>query len=121
MQDLINTIRGEGASNVILSSPIGWAGEIETWLASKPSDPSDQLAVAWHVYGYNKGQSPPSAVLAAGYPIVITETYGLAAIGGYGWPRSKDIGYMWWGWNDWGGGALSGELSTAPWFHSTAP
>ena len=31
MQDMINTIRGEGATNVILASPIGWAGEIETW------------------------------------------------------------------------------------------
>jgi len=121
MQDLINAIRGQGAANVILSSPIGWAGEIETWLASKPTDPSDQLGVAWHVYGYNKGQSYPSAVLAANYPIVITETYGLVAIGGYGWTASKGIGYMWWGWNDWGGAALSSELGTAPWFDSAAP
>jgi len=48
MQDMINTIRGEGATNVILASPIGWAGEIETWLAAKPTDPIGQLGVAWH-------------------------------------------------------------------------
>lgn len=121
MQDLVNAIRGTGAQNVILSSPIGWAGEIETWLATKPTDPQGQLAVAWHVYGYNKGQSYPSAVLAAGYPIVITETYGLGAIGGYSWAASQHIGYLWWGWNDWGGAALSSELGTPPWFDSTAP
>ncbi len=121
MQEMINTIRGEGATNVILSSPIGWAGEIETWLAAKPSDPMGQLGAAWHVYGYKKGQAPPQAILAAGYPIAITETYGLGAIGGYGWAASEHIGYTWWGWNDWGSQPLSAELSKAPWFASTAP
>jgi hypothetical protein len=121
MQDMINVIRGEGATNVILSSPIGWAGEIETWLAAKPSDPIAQLGVAWHVYGYNKGQAAPLAVLAAGYPILITETYGLGAIGGYAWAASQGIGYTWWGWNDWGNQPLSAELNSAPWSMSSAP
>ena len=121
MQAMLNAIRGEGATNVVLSAPIGWAGEIETWLAAKPSDPIGQLGVAWHIYGYNKGQAFPLAVLAAGYPIVITETYGLGAIGGYAWAASKSIGYTWWGWNDWGGQALSAMLSKAPWFSATAP
>jgi hypothetical protein len=121
MQDMVNTIRGEGATNVILSSPIGWAGEIETWLATKPTDPIGQLGVAWHVYGYRKGQSYPLAVLAAGYPIMITETYGLGAIGGYGWAASQSIGYTWWGWNDWGGQALTAELAIPPWVDSVAP
>jgi len=121
MQDMINTIRAEGATNVILSSPIGWAGEIETWLAARPSDPIGQLGVAWHLYGYNKGQAAPLAVLAASFPIAITETYGLGAIGGYGWAASHGIGYTWWGWNDWGGQQLSAELAMAPWYNSTAP
>jgi len=120
-QDMIDTIRGEGASNVILSSPIGWAGEIETWLASKPTDPIGQLGAAWHVYGYHKGQAPPLAVLAAGYPIAITETYGLGAIGGYHWAAAHGIGYLWWGWGDWGGRPLSTDLERAPWFASAAP
>jgi hypothetical protein len=121
MQHMLNTIRGEGATNVVLSAPIGWAGEIETWLASRPTDPMGQLAVAWHVYGYKKGQAAPLAVHAAGYPIAITETYGLGAIGGYGWAASQGIGYTWWGWNDWGSQPLSAELNKAPWFASTAP
>jgi endoglucanase len=120
-QAMLDSIRGEGASNVILSAPIGWAGEIQTWLAARPTDPLHQLGVAWHVYGYKKGTGPPLAVLAAGYPIVITETYGLGAIGGYDWAASQNIGYLWWGWNDWGGQPLSVELSRPPWFESTAP
>ena len=120
-QAMLDTIRGQGATNVILSSPIGWAGEIETWLATKPADPIGQLGVAWHLYGYKKGPSWPQTVLDAGYPIVITETYGLGNVGGYGWASSRGVGYIWWGWNDWGGQPLSAELNTAPWFQSTAP
>jgi hypothetical protein len=128
MQDMINAIRGEGATNVILSAPIGWAGEIETWLASKPTDPLGQLGVSWHLYGYAKGTTYPLAVLSAGYPIVITETYGFdpgvdggKSAAGYAWARQNNIGYLWWGWNDWGGQQLSAELSHAPWYDSTAP
>jgi hypothetical protein len=124
MQALLNTVRGEGATNVVLTSPIGWAGEIETWLASRPTDPIGQLGVAWHVYGYRKGQDPPLRVLAAGYPILITETYGLEAIGGYKWAASQGIGYAWCCWNDWG---MQSSLAAAfaqqgaPWFMGTAP
>jgi hypothetical protein len=58
-------------------------------------------------------------VLAAGYPIAITETYGLDAIGGDSSVASQSIGYTWRGWNDWGGQALS--AATPPWVDSTAP
>jgi hypothetical protein len=132
MVTLLKTIRGEGASNVVLASPIGWAGEIETWLGtytgSGNPDPLQQLGVAWHVYGYAKGTAPPLAVLSAGYPIVITETYGFdAALDGgqnanaYPWAASKGIGYLWWGWNNWDGGPLSENLSRAPWSAGTGP
>jgi hypothetical protein len=118
---LIDAVRGTGATNVILTSPIGWAGEIQTWLSSMPSDPAHQLAVAWHVYGYKKGTAPPLAVLDAGYPIVITETYGLGAVGGYQWAASQNIGYLWWGWSDWDGRPLGSQFGHPPWFHSTPP
>ena len=132
MPSMLDAIRATGATNVVLASPIGWAGEIETWLgtytASGNPDPLKQFGVAWHIYGYAKGTAPPLAVLAAGYPIVITETYGFnAAINGgqdasgYTWAASQGIGYLWWGWNDWGGGPLSDMLSIAPWYMSTAP
>jgi hypothetical protein len=131
MQDMLNTIRGEGATNVVLSAPIGWAGEIETWLATKPTDPIGQLGASWHIYGYNKGPAPPLAVLAAGFPIAITETYGFdsgldggSSPNGYTWAASHDIGYTWCCWNDWG---MQSSFAVAfadegpPWFLSTAP
>ena len=132
MPSMLDAIRATGATNVVLASPIGWAGEIETWLgtytASGNPDPLKQFGVAWHIYGYAKGTAPPLAVLAAGYPIVITETYGFnAAINGgqdasgYTWAASQGIGYLWWGWNDWGGGPLSDNLSTPPWLYGTGP
>ena len=132
MVTLLKTIRGEGATNVVLGSPIGWAGEIETWLGtytgSGNPDPLQQFGVAWHLYGYAKGTAPPLAVLNAGYPIVVTETYGFDSAldggknaDGYTWAAAHDIGYLWWGWNDWSGGPLSGNLSQPPWYLSTPP
>jgi hypothetical protein len=80
------------------------------------------------VYGFKNGTAGPLAVLAAGYPVVITETYGFNAAldggknaNGYAWAASHNIGYLWWGWNDWGGQQLSSLLSEAPWYMSTAP
>ncbi len=102
---LIAAIRAAGATNVVLASPIGWAGEIQAWEQFKPTDPAGQLAVAWHVYG-NHNMSAAQQVLNHGYPIVITETNGkLAAKGGnnidnqlFNWADAQDVGYLWWSW-----------------------
>jgi endoglucanase len=108
MQAMLDAIRREGADNLILTAPIGWAGELETWLGSQPSDPLGQLGASWHIYKYNKGQGPALAVLDAGYPIVITETDGLQAIGGVSWVQSHGIGCGWWlAGHTWRGGELT--------------
>ncbi len=128
-QAMINAIRATGATNVILDSPIWWAGEIETWLAAKPTDPLGQLAVAWHIYGYNKGPAPALNVLAKGYPIMITENEGFDAAldggrssNGYAWAAANDIGCLQWGWNNWGGASnLQALVSTNPWSAGGAP
>jgi hypothetical protein len=131
MQSMLNTVRGEGATNVVLTSPMGWAGEIETWLATKPTDSIGQLGAAWHLYGYAKGDAPPLAVLAAGFPIAVTETYGFdaaldggASANGYPWAASHSIGYAWCCWNDWGAQsslAVAIKDEGAPWFDGTGP
>jgi hypothetical protein len=133
---LLITIRATGARNVILASPIVYAGEIETWLGSYSSggnpDPLGQLGVAWHDYGYAKGASYPLAVLATGYPIVLTETLGFDVAldggknaNGYIWAAQYDIGYLWRGLNNWGGlsaPALYAKLAQQlPWLDSVAP
>ncbi len=128
-QAMINAIRATGATNVILDSPIWWAGEIETWLAAKPTDPLGQLAVAWHIYGYNKGPAPALNVLAKGYPIMITENEGFDAAlnggrssNGYAWAAANDIGCLQWGWNNWGGASnLQALVRINPWSAGGAP
>jgi len=135
-KSLITTIRATQATNVILASAVWYAGQIQTWLATYVTngnpDPIGQLAAAWHDYGYNDGPAGPLAVLAAGYPIVMTETYGFDAAlngaanaSGYTWAASNHIGYLWWGLNNWGGlaaPALFTELSKQlPWIDGTAP
>jgi hypothetical protein len=133
---LLSAIRATGAANVVLASPIGYAGEIEIWLGSYASagnpDPLGQFGAAWHIYGYAKGTAPPLAVLAAGYPIAITETYGFDAaidggknLNGYNWAAQNGIGYLWWGLNNWGDQAtpaLYTKLAAdVPWLDSTTP
>jgi hypothetical protein len=106
-QQMLNAVRAAGATNVVLQAAPWWAGEIEYWLAEKATDPAGQLGAAWHVYGYSKGTAPPLAVLAADYPIAITETYGLGAIGGAAWAEQEGIGILGWGPNDWGNQPLT--------------
>jgi endoglucanase len=105
LNQLISAIRSADATNVILASPIGWAGQIELWEQFKPTDPAGQLAVAWHVYG-NHNVAAAQQVLNHGWPIVVTETNGkLTAKGGGGidnllfnWADEQNVGYLWWGW-----------------------
>jgi hypothetical protein len=132
-QAIVTAIRATGATNVILDSPMGWAGEIESWLQFKPTDPIGQMGAAWHIYGYNKargrGTNPPLAVLAAGFPILITENEGFDAAfdGGkssnaYAWAASNGIGCLQWGWNNWDGAPnLASLITTNPWTAGGAP
>jgi endoglucanase len=131
MQEVLNTVRAEGATNVVLTAPIGWAGELETWLATRPTDPIGQLGASWHLYGYNKGDVTPLAVLAAGFPIAETETFGFdaaldggASSNGYPWMASHGIGYGWCCWNDWGNQASLADAFAQegpPWYMAPAP
>jgi endoglucanase len=99
MQAMVNAIRATGATNVILSNPIGWAGQIETWLSAMPTDPAGQLAAGWHEDGSDT--SDAQAVLAAGFPIVITEAYSIGDAT-FTWAMANHVGFSYWAWVDWG-------------------
>ena len=92
---LLALIRAEGATNLVLASPTGWAGEIENWLASYNAngnpDPLKNFGAAQHAYGYNKGNGPIQAVLAAGFPVVETEFMG-STVGTIGYQNALNIG-----------------------------
>jgi endoglucanase len=151
MTGLISTIRNIGATNVILVPPIWYSGQIQTWLSSyttadygRPSagnpDPLGQLGADWHNYDWSSGTGAPLAILAAGYPICITETYGFDSAldgrrdaSGYAWAASNGIGVLVWTWATWDshryipGGAKSPTdmynylLNIAPWMNGGAP
>lgn len=94
---MIAAIRGTGATNVIIVGTVNWCGDNRTWLANVPADPTPagyvgtwtpQIAAAWHTYpGYgatwgtaaynvinNNGSiSAAQAIVAAGYPVIVTE------------------------------------------------
>jgi endoglucanase len=119
MPSLINAIRSTGAKNVIIAPPIWYSGAIQTWLASYTTasfgrtasgnpDPLAQFGMDWHNYGWSTGTSTPLAVLAAGYPILMTETFGFdgaldggSDASGYAWAASNDIGVLLWAWATW--------------------
>ena len=107
-QAIINAIRATGATNVILANPIGWAGQIQTWLAARPTDPIGQLGVGWHEDGGSTADA--QAVLNAGYPIVITEAYTIGDAT-FAWATANHVGFSYWAWVDWLG--ASGVLSNA--------
>lgn len=119
MQQMLNAIRATGAKNVVISNSMWWAGEIDTWLQSRPTDPAGQLAAGWHEDG--GGMATTSAagdVLAAGFPIIITEAYpnGSEAVTNsndsadnvsyFDWAMSNHVGLVYWAWVDWSGGIL---------------
>lgn len=111
-QTIIDAIRATGAKNVILANAIGWAGQIQTWLAKRPSDPAGQLAVGWHIDGGSTAQA--SQVMALGLPVVITEAYAVGDAN-FTWSVANKAGFLYWAWVDWGGsGLLINAKTSAP-------
>ncbi len=135
---LLKTIRAEGATNVVLASAGYWDGAVQEWLniynSNGNPDPLKQFAATWHDYpGWTGGPSYALAILAAGYPLVLTETWGfdanmnavgnystggaaLNASAGYAYARAHGIGYVC-GWqvNDWDGEQTLSLTATPPW------
>ena len=112
-EQMLATIRGEGATNLILASPPWWAGEIEYWLQAYSGLTDTNTCASMHAYSYDKGMGPVNAVLAAGRCIVITEfTSPVGNLGAAGPLQALGIGTISWGPNAWGG---SPSMSPTGW------
>jgi len=125
MQTMVNAIRATGATNVVIANAMGWAGEIQTWLGAQPTDPIGQLAAGWHEDGGGQTTATTAqAILAAGYPIIITEAYNVGSdatgyvdpngVNLFNWATSNKVGYSYWAWVDWPGGILVNTQQYAP-------
>lgn len=126
MQQMLDAVRATGATNVVLAGTPSWSQDISQWIENAPRDPLHQLGVAWHPYPNSNAAGDPQAlvpklgpkayewaehILAADYPILITETGDHNAPGTRGspylanllpWADAHGISYFGWGWNVWG-------------------
>jgi endoglucanase len=136
MQQMLNAVRATGATNVVLTSSVSYAGAIFDWLQYKPTDPANQLGAVWHAYSVPAYphqvdcvnmpgcsatvMAAAQAIKAAGYPVVITE-YG-DTIGGSTAPwasvllpfaDANDISYLGWTWDTWQGQTANDLITDA--------
>lgn len=137
VQQLVDAVRGTGATQPLLINGIGWGGDDTGWLAHAPTDPLNQIIVGAHLYppqGCPSSCAVPSqtwdtvfAPLAARYPILIGETGDQTAPptpylpGFLSYADSHGWSYLAWCWNpftgyasdvlvtDWNGTPNSGE------------
>lgn len=124
MQQLLDAVRATGATNVVLTAGLQYAGDLGQWLANMPADPLRSLGAVWHAYpayGTTFGTAAYAAVdpvtqqnalniMTAGVPVVITETGDQNSTGTVGspyvstllpWADQSGISYLGWTWDDW--------------------
>lgn len=123
MQLMLDTVRAAGAKNVVLTSGLSWSRDISQWAKYPPVDPLKQLGAVWHAYrkstAFNTPEDPipgfgmiaynwAEAILAAGYPLVMTEVGDRSANGTttvpfisklLPWADKNNVSYMAWTWN----------------------
>ena len=128
MQTLVTTVRTAGATQPLLLGGLNYSNDLTGWIANKPTDPLNQLVVAWHNY---PGQGCSTScwnstvtTVAASVPIVTTEfgntaETGSTAVGNSGnylvpfmtWAEAHGIGYLPWAWWDVGAAEANGNGS----------
>jgi hypothetical protein len=106
-QQILNTIRATGATNVYLASGLNYSSLLDQWAANVPTDPTpagygagwvSQIGAVWHCYPAasptygNTGYGLPNYgsasytyaqnILGSGYPVIITENGGKTGAGG---------------------------------------
>ena len=114
MQQLIDAVRGTGATQPVLVNGVGWGGDDSGWLANAPTDPAHQLIAGAHMYPCsNCGPISTSAwdsvfdPIGQQYPILFGET-GDSSAGPetflptfLPWADAHSWGYLAWTWNPW--------------------
>ncbi len=111
MQDLVDSVRGTGATNLILAGGITWSNDLSQWLTYKPTDPAGNLAAAWHVYNFNACSNESCwnstlAPVAAQVPLVAGEIGENTCSRGFidqvmKWFDARGLSYLGWTWNTW--------------------
>ncbi|OIJ67908.1 cellulose-binding protein [Streptomyces mangrovisoli] len=111
MQDLVDAVRGTGAHNVVLAGGLAYSNDLSQWLTYRPSDPTGNLAAAYHGYNFNScaGESCWNSTLApvaAQVPLVAGEIGENTCSHGFvdqamKWFDDRGLSYLGWTWNTW--------------------
>src|SRR5437870_3989054 len=112
MQELVDTIRSTGATNVIMVGGVQYAASLSSWLASKPSDPRNNIAASWHIYNFSWCNTKTcwdqgAAPVAQQVPLVLGELgendRGSAFVTALmNWMDARQGSYLAWSWDVWG-------------------
>ncbi|MFI7411894.1 cellulose binding domain-containing protein [Streptomyces sp. NPDC049627] len=111
MQDLVDTVRDTGATNLILLGGLAYSNDLSQWPAYRPTDPAGNLAAAWHVYNFNTCANESCwdstlAPVAAQVPLVAGEIGENTCSHSFvdrvmTWFDARDLSYLGWTWNTW--------------------
>ena len=112
MQELVDTIRAAGATNVLLVGGVQYASGLSHWLDNVPRDPRNNVAASWHVYNFGWCNTAAcwntvATPIAQRVPLVLGELGqddgGNAFVNALmDWMDAYGAGYMAWVWDVWG-------------------
>ncbi len=115
MQQLVDTVRSTGASNVIMLGGVQYSSRLSSWLAYRPTDPLGNLAASWHIYNFSWCNTQTcwdgdAAPVAQQVPLVLGELgQDNFATSGNGfvnslmdWMDARQGSYLAWVWDVWG-------------------
>ncbi|MEU8975656.1 cellulose binding domain-containing protein [Streptomyces monashensis] len=111
MQDLVDSIRNTGSTNVLMAGGLAYANDLSQWTVYKPQDPVGNLAAAYHGYNFNTCASESCwnstlAPVAAQVPLVAGEIGENTCAHGFTdqamkWFDDRNLSYLGWTWNTW--------------------
>ncbi|HEU5327199.1 MAG TPA: cellulase family glycosylhydrolase [Thermomicrobiales bacterium] len=115
MQELVNAVRGTGATNVIMLGGVAYSGHLSQWLTYRPSDPAGNLVASWHSYNFSACSTQACrdaeiAPVAAQAPLVAGEIGENDCAHGFvdglmDWLDAHNASYLGWTWNTWNCGS----------------
>ena len=112
MQELLNTVRATGATNVVMLGGVEYSGTLSQWLNYRPSDSLSNIAASWHMYDFGGCTNSTCwnseiAPVTAQFPIVMGEVGSTQCSSSFmndamAFIESKQQGYLAWTWDTWG-------------------
>lgn len=112
MQELVDAVRSNGATNVIMLGGVEYSAGLSGWLAHRPTDPLQNLAASWHIYNGSWCASracwdSTAAPVAVQVPLILGELGQDDGGSGFvtslmDWMDQRGGSYLAWDWDVWG-------------------